>query len=60
MKESGLQWPAITKDQQERQMQHWMGAVQFSEHEAGCAADTARAQYVSQRPEQPLLAFYLD
>ena len=59
MKESGLQWPVITDDEQERQMQRWIGAVQFSEHESGSAADAARAQYASQHPEQPLLAFVL-
>jgi hypothetical protein len=57
MKESGLQWPIITEDEQERQMQRWIGAVQFSEHAMGSAADGAREQYASQHPEQPLLAF---
>ena len=57
MKESGLQWPIITEDEQERQMQRWIGAVQFSEHAMGLAADGAREQYASQHPEQPLLAF---
>jgi len=55
MKESGLQWPVITEDEQ--QMQRWIGAVQFSEHAMGSAADGAREQYASQHPEQPLLAF---
>src|ERR1700678_1011609 len=59
MKESGLQWPVITEDEQERQMQRWIGAVQFSEHAMGPAADGAREQYASQHPEQPLLAFVL-
>jgi hypothetical protein len=59
MKESGLQWPVITEDGQERQMQRWIGAVQFSGHEAGAAADAARAQYANQHPEQPLLTFVL-
>ena len=59
MKESGLQWPVITEDEQERQMQRWIGAVQFSEHAVGSAADGAREQYASQHPEQPLLAFVL-
>src|SRR5450631_180593 len=59
MKESGLQWPVITEDEQERQMQRWIGAVQFSEHGIGSAADGAREQYASQHPEQPLLAFVL-
>jgi hypothetical protein len=57
MKESGLQWPVITEDEQERQMQRWIGAVQFSEHAMGSAADRAREQYASEHPEQPLLAF---
>jgi hypothetical protein len=59
MKESGLQWCVITEEEQERQMQRWIGAVQFSEHEMGSAADGARKQYASQHPEQPLLAFVL-
>ena len=59
MKESGLQWSVITEDEQERQMRRWIGAVQFSEYAAGSAADAARAQYASQHPEQPLLAFVL-
>jgi hypothetical protein len=59
MKESGLQWPVITEDEQERQMQRWIGAVQFSEHAAGSVADAARAQYAGQHPEQPLLGFVL-
>ncbi len=59
MKESGLQWSVITEDEQERQMQRWIGAVQFSEHAVGSAADGAREQYASQHPEQPLLAFVL-
>jgi hypothetical protein len=57
MKESGLQWPVITEDEQERQMQRWIGAVQFSEHAMGFAANAAREQYASQHSEQPLLAF---
>jgi hypothetical protein len=59
MKESGLQWSVITEDEQVRQMQRWIGAVQFSEHAAGTVADGAREQYASQHPEQPLLAFVL-
>ena len=60
MKESGLQWPVITEDDQERQMQRWIGAVQFSEHAMGSAADGAREQYANQHPEQPLLAFVVN
>ncbi len=38
-------------------MQRWIGAVQYSEHAMGPAADRAREQYAGQHPEQPLLAF---
>ena len=57
MKESGLQWPVISEEEQERQMRRWIGAVQFSEHATGIAAYGAREQYAGQHPEQPLLAF---
>jgi hypothetical protein len=57
MKESGLQWSVITEDEQERQMQKWIGAVQFSEHAVGSVTDGAQEQYASHHPEQPLLAF---
>jgi len=61
MKESGLQWPLITEEEQERQMQRWVGAVDFSEHAlSGGASDSARQQYADQHPEQPLLAFVLN
>jgi hypothetical protein len=57
MKESGLRWSVITEVEQEREMQRWIGAVQFSEQVMGSAAEGAREQYASQHPEQPLLAF---
>lgn len=61
MKESGLQWPLITEDEQERQMQRWVGAVDFSENVlSDIDSDNARKQYTSQHPEQPLLAFVLN
>ena len=40
MKESGLQWSVITEDEQERQMQRWIGAVHFSERAVGAAGTT--------------------
>src|SRR5271156_2273714 len=42
MKESGLQWPVITEDEQDRQMQRWIGAVRFSENSAGSVVERAR------------------
>ena len=60
MKESGLQWPVITEDEQERQMQRWIGAVQFSEHAWVSRRGRRSEQYASQYPEQPLLAFVVN
>ena len=61
MKESGLRWPMITEDEQERQMQQWVGAVEFSEHALSDGASySARQHYIDQYPEQPLLAFVLN
>jgi hypothetical protein len=61
MKESGLRWPMITEDEQERQMQRWIGAVDCTEHALSNSASLrARQQYADQHPEQPLLAFVLN
>ena len=57
----GLQWPLITEEEQEGQMQRWIGTVDFSEHAlSDSASDSARRQYTDQHPEQPLLAFVLN
>jgi len=61
MKESGLRWPMITEDEQQRQMQRWIGAVDFSEHALGDdGSDSARHQYADQYAERPLLAFVVN
>jgi hypothetical protein len=61
MKEWGLGWPMITEYDQQRQMQCWIGAVDFSEHaRSNSASDGARQQYADQHPEQPLLAFVVN
>jgi len=61
MKESGLNWPVISEDEQDRQMQRVVGAVKRSEAMAEPPlAHAARAQYITDHPEQPLLAFVLD
>lgn len=60
MKESGLQWPMISAEEQERQLQRLVGSVLFSENIADpVTADKARSQYVASHPEQPLLAFVI-
>jgi len=60
MKETGIDWPVISEDEQERQMQRMVGAVKFSEEMTEPSlAHAARNQYITQHPEQPLLAFVL-
>lgn len=60
MLESGLDWPLISADEQERQLARTVAAVNFSENlREPTAAETARAQYLASHPEQPLLAFVL-
>lgn len=61
MKETGLRWPMITEDEQQRQMQRWIGAVDLSEHALNnSASDSARQQYADQYAEQSLLAFVVN
>jgi hypothetical protein len=61
MKESGHQWPLISEDEQERQLNRLTGAVLFSEKMTDPkAADQARRQYVCNHPEQPLLAYVIN
>lgn len=61
MKEIGIDWPVIAEGEQERQMQRMAGAVRFSEQMTEPAlAHVALAQYITDHPEQPLLAFVLD
>lgn len=60
MHESGLDWPLISAEEQERQLARIVGAVTFSEHLSDpIASDAARGQYLANHPEQPLLAFVL-
>jgi hypothetical protein len=60
MKESGLDWPLISEDEQARHLQRTVGAVKFSEEITDpTLAEAARKQYLANHPEQALLAFVL-
>lgn len=60
MKESSHQWPLISEDEQERQLQRMTGSVKFSEELADPAlAQAARELYLAGHAEAPLLAFVL-
>jgi hypothetical protein len=60
MKESGHDWPLIREEDQERHLARLRGTIAFSEDLSDPAlANAARAQYVMNHPEAPLLAYVL-
>jgi len=60
MTASGYEWPLITADEQERQLERLVAAIQFSGDLADpAAAELARSQYIAGNPEPVLLAFAL-
>ena len=60
MKESGLNWPMISEDEQEQQLERLAGSILFSQTIAAPpSADLARNQYIANHPERPLLAFVM-
>lgn len=56
MKESGLTWPLITEDEQERQMGRFVATVHFGDDLLGSFRDRALKQYIEAHPESELLA----
>lgn len=57
MKESGLAWPLITEDEQERRMARLSGAVRFQAELPEERRAEAMMAYVRSHPEQELLTF---
>lgn len=57
MKESGITWPLITEDEQDRQLARYVAAVQFGEDLSASLKDLAMKQYIESHPEPYLLAF---
>ena len=57
MKESGLVWPMISEDLQERQMQRLVATVKFSEDLNASLKDESMRQYIDDHPEKVLLAY---
>ncbi len=57
MKESGLSWPLITEDEQDRQLGRYVAAVQFGDDLSEQLRDRAMKQYIEGHPEQALFAF---
>jgi hypothetical protein len=57
MKESGVIWPLITEQEQERQMGRFVATVHFGDDLPGSFRDRALKQYIEAHPESELLAF---
>ncbi len=57
MKESGLTWPLITEDEQDRQLGRYVGSVKFGEDLGNSLRDQATRQYIENHPEKGLLAY---
>jgi hypothetical protein len=57
MKESGLAWPLITEDEQDRQMERFIATMKFGDDLQGRLRDRAMQQYIESHPEKELLAF---
>jgi hypothetical protein len=57
MKESGLAWPIITEDEQDRQMARFVATVRFGEDLPADGRDRAMQQYIEAHPEKELLVF---
>lgn len=56
MKESGLTWPLITEDEQERQMGRYVASVKFGDNLGKSLRHQAMQQYIEDHPEKELLA----
>jgi hypothetical protein len=56
MKESGLTWPLITEDEQDRQMARFVVTIQFRDELRGSLRDRELRQYIETHPEKELLA----
>ena len=57
MKESGLTWPLITEDEQDKQLGRYVAAVKFGEDLSPSLQDRVMKQYIAAHPEQHLFAF---
>lgn len=57
MKESKLDWPLITEDEQDLQLSRYTASVKHVEDLGGTLGDRALADYINSHPEKELLAF---
>jgi len=57
MRESGLSWPVITEDDQERQLQRFVAITHFGDDLNESLRERSMLQYVADHPEKELLAY---
>ena len=57
MKASGLTWPVITEDDQDRQLQRFVAMTRFGDDLNNRLRQRAMQQYIADHPEMELLAY---
>lgn len=57
MKESGLTWPVITEDDQDRQLQRFVAITHFGDDLSDSLRERSMQQYIADHPEKDLLAY---
>src|SRR5450759_1622490 len=57
MKESGLTWPLITEDEQDRQMKRFIASVKVGDDSGKSLRGQSMQQYIENHPEKELLAY---
>ncbi|MCK0505523.1 hypothetical protein [Aromatoleum anaerobium] len=59
MKESGLIWPLITEDDQDRQLQRFIAITRFGDDLNNRLRERSMQQYIADHPEKELLAYVM-
>jgi len=59
MKESGLAWPLITEDDQDRQLQRFIAISRFGDDLNDSLRGRSMDQYIADHPEKDLLAYVM-
>jgi hypothetical protein len=57
MKASGLTWPVITEDDQDRQLQRFVAITRFGDDLNDRLRERSMRQYLADHPEKDLLAY---
>jgi hypothetical protein len=59
MKASGLTWPLITEDDQDRQLQRFVAITRFGDDLSDSLRERSMQQYIADHPEKELLAYVM-